>query len=84
MTRKAITDWIVPKTELLIPKDTPMFIPIYSIHNDANYYPKPEKFDPERFNDENRKTRHPMTFLPFGGGPRFVILFNLLRKKQIL
>jgi cytochrome P450 family 6 len=42
-----------------------LLVPIYSIHHDSDHYPEPEKFDPERFNDENKKARHPMAFIPF-------------------
>lgn len=45
-------------------------IPIYAYHQDPKYFPDPEKFDPERFNDENRKKIDPATYLPFGIGPR--------------
>lgn len=45
-------------------------VPIYALHHDPDYYPNPEKFDPERFNDENRKTRDSMAFMGFGAGPR--------------
>lgn len=56
-------------------------IPIYSIHMDPNYYPNPKKFDPERFNDENKVNINPSSYLPFGAGPRncigrYIILFN--------
>ncbi|XP_076235870.1 putative cytochrome P450 6a13 [Calliopsis andreniformis] len=45
-------------------------IPVYAIHYDPQYYPRPELFDPERFSEENKKTRPHMVFLPFGKGPR--------------
>lgn len=45
-------------------------IPVQSIQRDPEYYPDPEKFDPERFNDENKSTRPTFTFLSFGDGPR--------------
>lgn len=43
---------------------------IYSIHRDENYFPDPKKFDPERFNDENKYKIIPGTYIPFGVGPR--------------
>ncbi|XP_049819894.1 cytochrome P450 9e2-like [Aethina tumida] len=47
-----------------------LFIPIMGIHRDPNNYPEPEKFDPERFNEENKNSIKPYTYLPFGLGPR--------------
>lgn len=43
---------------------------IWSFHHDPQYFPEPEKFDPERFNEENRGKIDPDTYLPFGVGPR--------------
>lgn len=34
------------------------------------YWPQPLKFDPERFAPEQRAQHQPMTYLPFGAGPR--------------
>lgn len=45
-------------------------IPTYALHMDEKYFPKPIKFDPERFNDENRRLIRAGTYLPFGMGPR--------------
>ncbi|XP_025262219.1 probable cytochrome P450 6a14 [Camponotus floridanus] len=53
-----------------IPKNLKVFIPVFGIHRDPDIYPKPDVFDPERFNDEAIQTRHPMHYLPFGDGPR--------------
>lgn len=40
------------------------------IQMDPEYYPNPDKFDPDRFSDENKSAVDPYTFLPFGIGPR--------------
>ncbi|XP_051157203.1 cytochrome P450 9e2-like [Leptopilina boulardi] len=47
-----------------------IWIPIQGLHYDSKYYPDPDKFDPERFNDENKEKIHPYAYLPFGVGPR--------------
>lgn len=53
--------------------DDAIWYAIYGIHTDAKYWPEPEKFDPERFNDENRRNIKPCTYLPFGNGQRACI-----------
>ena len=42
----------------------------YAVHHDPDYYPNPERFDPERFMPENKANLVPYTYLPFGQGPR--------------
>ena len=70
LTRDATDDYTFNGTKVFIPKKTKLWIPMYAIHWDPNVYPNPEKFDPERFDEEVAKTRHPMHHLPFGDGPR--------------
>lgn len=41
-----------------------------SIHRDPQYFQNPNKFDPERFSEENRHLIDLMTYMPFGYGPR--------------
>ncbi|KAK7070405.1 hypothetical protein SK128_013372 [Halocaridina rubra] len=54
-----------------IPKETNIMIPIWQIHHDPELWPDP-KFDPDRFSSDVKATesRHPMSYIPFGAGPR--------------
>lgn len=54
------------------PGDT-VLIPVWSLHHDPEYFPDPEKFDPERFSEQNKELIKPYTYLPFGEGPRMCI-----------
>ncbi|KAJ3645735.1 hypothetical protein Zmor_023371 [Zophobas morio] len=64
---------------------TVIMLPVYGIHRDPQYYPEPERFDPERFSDENKSKITPYTFFPFGLGPRNCIgsRFALLETKLL-
>jgi cytochrome P450 family 6 len=58
----------VPSGYFVIEKGVLLFIPVQAIHMNPNYYPHPEKFDPDRFGIDEIKKRPPYTFLPFGAG----------------
>ncbi|XP_064553877.1 probable cytochrome P450 6t1 [Drosophila montana] len=55
---------------LRLPPGTPVYISVLGLHRDEQYWPQPLKFDPERFSPEQRVQHQPMTYLPFGAGPR--------------
>lgn len=71
-------------------------IPVYSISHDERYFEDPERFDPERFSDENKGKLIPETLLGLGYGSRFcigarlvpfqtkLVLFHLLLKYRLL
>ncbi|XP_039957012.1 cytochrome P450 6g1-like isoform X1 [Bactrocera tryoni] len=59
-----------PYYDYTIPVGMPVYIPIFAIQRDPEFWPNPNTFDPERFNAENKKTHKPMSYLPFGSGPR--------------
>jgi len=68
--RQSTSSYTFEGTTLDISENQKVWIPIFAIHRDPDIYPKPDIFDPERFNNEAIQTRHPMHYLPFGDGPR--------------
>ncbi|XP_076635164.1 cytochrome P450 6A1-like [Colletes latitarsis] len=70
LAREATDDYTFRDTKVSIEKGLKIWIPVHAIQRDPDIYPNPEKFDPERFNEEEKSTRHPMHFLSFGDGPR--------------
>ncbi|XP_068081151.1 cytochrome P450 9e2 [Anabrus simplex] len=88
--RLCVKNYTIPATEkqpeYTIKKGEGIWIPVYPIHHNPEYYPDPEKFNPERFSDENKNSINPYTYLPFGMGPRLCIgqRFVLLEAKVAL
>ncbi|KAK4878672.1 hypothetical protein RN001_011178 [Aquatica leii] len=68
--RICVEDYKVPGTDVTINKGTSVMVPVLGLHYDSEYYPNPHCFDPERFSEESKKTRHSFTYLPFGAGPK--------------
>ena len=57
-------------TDVVIPKGLRVVIPVQALCKDPNYFPDPDKFDPDRHSPENRGQIASGTFLPWGIGPR--------------
>uniref|UniRef100_A0A0A1WXR6 Probable cytochrome P450 6a23 n=1 Tax=Zeugodacus cucurbitae TaxID=28588 RepID=A0A0A1WXR6_ZEUCU len=68
--RVAKADYDTGDPHYLIEKNSRVLILSYGIHHDPEYYPDPEKFDPERFTEEEIQKRPACTWIPFGDGPR--------------
>jgi len=73
--RKCNKEFKIPATDLTIPVGTPLMIPVVGIHNDEKYFKNPDKFDPERFNEENVKKLVPHSFIPFC---KLLLTFDLI------
>ncbi|CAG9772146.1 unnamed protein product [Ceutorhynchus assimilis] len=83
LPRICTKDYEIPGTKSTIKKGTRVHIPVWGLHRDPDYYPDPDVFDPERFNEENKLKRPDFTFLPFGEGPRMCIglRFGMLQSR---
>jgi hypothetical protein len=60
-------------TDVIVEKGVQILVPILGLQHDPKYYPDPERFQPERFSDEEKKKRPQFCYLPFGEGPRICI-----------
>ncbi|KAK5640030.1 hypothetical protein RI129_010841 [Pyrocoelia pectoralis] len=69
-TRLCTKSYKIPNSDVVINEGTYVFLPTYALHRDPEYFPDPEKYDPDRFSMRSAKIRQHSAFLPFGDGPR--------------
>jgi cytochrome P450 family 6 len=83
VTRECTKPITLRGTDVTVEKGLLVLVPILALHYDPKYYPDPERFDPERFSEEEKKKRPHFCYLPFGEGPRICIgmRFGLLQTK---
>jgi len=77
LDRKFCSDYELPAYKgtgtITLLAGTGVYIPVLGLHSDAAYFPEPQKFDPDRFTEENKNSRPKYTYIPFGEGPRMCI-----------
>jgi len=69
--REAVSDTVLGAYP--IPKGAQVIMSSHVVHHNPKLYPDPERFDPERFTEENSAGRHKFAYFPFGGGRRLCI-----------
>nr|CAD7260259.1 unnamed protein product [Timema shepardi] len=86
LDRVCSKDYVEPVTGTIIEKGTTVYMSLHGLHTDPEYFPEPERFDPERFSEENKRSITPYTYLPFGEGPHNCIgsRFGLMSVKCCL
>ncbi|KAK9696320.1 Cytochrome P450 [Popillia japonica] len=73
LERIVTKDYKLPDEDLVIKKGTKVLISLQGLQHDPEYFPDPEKFDPDRFSPENKDKIHSCVYMPFGEGPRICI-----------
>src|SRR6185503_9319169 len=68
LMRTAVRDY--PIREFTAPRGSLIIMSEYVTQRDARFFPDPLRFDPMRWTPEQRATRHPYAYFPFGGGVR--------------
>ncbi|XP_060534367.1 uncharacterized protein LOC132706820 [Cylas formicarius] len=83
LDRRCTNTYKVPNSDLVIEKGIAILIPLFGLHYDQKYFPNPNEFIPERFEDMNQINKEGYYYLPFGEGPRICIgeRFGLLGVK---
>lgn len=86
LAKKCTTDYELPlpnkdgsNNTFTLKAGTPVSIPLYAMQYDEKYYSHPERFDPERFSEENKPSIMKGTYLPFGEGQRLCLGKNLFK-----
>lgn len=79
-------NYYIEKYKVHIEKGTKLSLAYYAIMNDPDYWPDPDRFDPERFMPGRRENIVPGSYCPFGLGPRHCLgmKFSLTETKLAL
>lgn len=81
-SRKASCDY--PYKDMVLPKGISIMACTEQIHKDPRFWDRPEEFDPDRFSPEQKASRHPLAFQPFGAGARNCVGMRLAQVELIL
>ncbi|XP_071579970.1 cytochrome P450 6k1-like isoform X1 [Temnothorax nylanderi] len=76
----------VPEHNLVIEEGTPVYVSLLGLHYDSKYFRNPNIFDPERFNERNKRNIPEDVYIPFGRGERFCMAekFGLVQTRLVL
>ncbi|XP_018322763.1 cytochrome P450 6k1-like isoform X1 [Agrilus planipennis] len=73
LDRCCTKEYRIPGSDLVLQPGSIIYIPMFGLHYDKNYFPDPNKFIPERFSEENKSSFPASAYVPFGIGPRVCI-----------
>ncbi|KAG4066500.1 hypothetical protein HA402_007136 [Bradysia odoriphaga] len=76
LNRECTKDYQIPGTQMVIKKGTPIVVSVLGIHRDEQYFPEPNRYNPDRFKSEEYAFNEDM-YMPFGAGPRNCIAYRM-------
>lgn len=84
LLRRATKEFEVPGSVFVIAKGNNVLIPTAAIHMDPGIYENPQRFYPERFEEQARRSRPAAAFLPFGDGLRGCIAARFAEQQLLV
>jgi cytochrome P450 len=77
--------WILPRKAqggddiggYRVPAGADVLICPFTLHRHPDFWPRPDRFDPQRFDPAQAPDRPRYAYIPFGAGPRFCVGNNL-------
>ncbi|KAI1840220.1 hypothetical protein JX265_010784 [Neoarthrinium moseri] len=78
--RTARTDLILPNG-FRLPKGAVVIPEVHHLHHNSQIWENPTRFDPERWDTEQVKSRHRASYIPFAMGPRMCIAMNFVTRE---
>ncbi|XP_043473067.1 cytochrome P450 6k1-like [Leptopilina heterotoma] len=63
-------DYQIPGTDVVLEKGTAVYISLYGLHQDPQYFKDPSAYNPERYNEGVNISE---AYIPFGVGPRMCV-----------
>nr|WIT94155.1 cytochrome P450 monooxygenase CYP4G341 [Euwallacea interjectus] len=77
---------LASNTDIILPAGATIIIAQFGVHRLAEYYPDPDKFNPDNFLPERAAARHYYSFIPFSAGPRSCVgrKYAMLKLKILL
>ncbi|WP_434389705.1 cytochrome P450 [Melittangium boletus] len=82
LARRALEEDVI--SGFHIPKGSLIYFSPYMVHRHPDFWPDPERFDPDRFLPENQEGRTRFSYFPFGGGPRQCIGYQFAMMEIML
>lgn len=67
-----------------VPRGSQLWIFQWAVHRDPRHFPRPESFEPERWDGDLAKRLPRFAYFPFGGGPRLCIGNNFAALELVL
>ena len=80
--REVKSDYQLGDTGITLNAGLLVHISIYAIHHSQEFFPEPEKFDPDRFMPGNKEKIIPYSYLPFAVGPRNCVAMRLAQMEM--
>ncbi|ENN70768.1 hypothetical protein YQE_12528, partial [Dendroctonus ponderosae] len=83
LDRTCLRDYKVENSDLVIEKGLDVYIQLFALNYNPEFFTQPEKYDPQKFANKSKINNEGLYYVPFGDGPRIFIgnRFELLAVK---